>query len=121
MTTTGTSKSAIGGAVIDPSAEEISKAPAMVSAKQEVAFFDAAKAEHERQTNRQNLGQLGAFFGANSSTPTHIAGAIAFISFILLAITLGFPEAAPMRELRSGLMGIVGSAMGYIFGASSKK
>jgi hypothetical protein len=66
----------IGTAVITPEAEPNSPAPAQVSAKQEADFYTDAKRQYDLENNRQNLGTLGGFFGANSSAPTNIAGAL---------------------------------------------
>ena len=65
------------------------------------------------------LGYLGQFFGAGAKAGTNIAGFIAGLAVLLLALTL-FVEIQEVSTIRSGLISIITSAMGYIFGASRK-
>jgi len=113
-------KAGIGKAVINPEAEPIPpNAPTNITAQDEAGFYSRSKREYELEQNRQNLGTLGAFFGANPSTPTHIAGFVALISLALLAATF-LSSANEIREIRTSLIALASSAVAYIFGANSK-
>jgi hypothetical protein len=107
-------------AIIFPEAEAGTKLPSTISRQQEQKFFDNAGREYALKHNQQNLGQLGKFFGANSTAPTNIAGLVIVASILLLALTFFAPvsDAADARKL---LIGVLMSALSFIFGASSKK
>ncbi|KQP39687.1 hypothetical protein [Pseudorhodoferax sp. Leaf274] len=112
-------KNGIAKAVIDPSAETISQAPAPVTPRDESAFFHASKLEHDRETNRLNLGYLGRFFGANPQTPVHVAATVAVAATGMLLITF-WVDVQDASQLRSGLFTIISTSLAYIFGSNSK-
>jgi len=110
----------LGSLPIDAGAEPTATLPATVSGQEEVAFFKRSADEYELLHNQQNLGWLGKFFGANSSAPTNIAGFVIVCSLLILVGSLFStnPEAA---EARKWLIGLITSALSFIFGAASKK
>lgn len=110
----------IGALVISPDAEPISNAASNVSGKQEQDFFTEGGRQYNLQHNQQNLGVLGKFFGANSAAPTNIAGVVVVASLLLIAITLvvTIPDAGIVRTM---LVGVLSSALSFMFGASSRK
>lgn len=110
----------IGNAVIFPEAEANSNSPPNISAQQEEAFFKNAGQEYALRHNQQNLGALGKFFGANSTAPTNIAGFVVVAAVVLLGITF-FVTVQDVADARKLLIGVLLSALSFIFGASSKK
>jgi hypothetical protein len=107
--------------VIDPAAEPGSANPSNVSAQQEIEFFSSAGLQYQLLHNQQNLGFLGKFFGANSSAPTNIAGFIIICSLFILFISLFAPANAELVESRKWMIGLITSALSFVFGAASKK
>jgi len=106
---------------IDPAAEPVQNRPAAITAQDETEFYRLAGAEERLRHNEQNLGFLGKFFGANSSAPTNIAGLVVIVSLIILLISLFFTGNTEMAEARKWLIGLITSALSFIFGAASKK
>jgi len=111
---------AIGDAVIDPSAEAAGTA-SQVSATQEQKFFTDAGRQYALAHNGQNLGLLGKFFGANSTAPTNIAGFVVVTCLLFLGITLFMGSTPDISDVRKLLIGVLSSALAFIFRASSKK
>jgi hypothetical protein len=66
------------------------------------------------------LGVLGKFFGSNSSAPTNIAGLVVAASLILFAVTL-FVAIQDAAVVRTALLGLLSSALSFMFGASTRK
>jgi hypothetical protein len=110
----------IGSAPIDPQAESVSRLPATVSPQQERDFYKDSGSEFKLQQNWQELGFLGKFFGASSSAPTNIAGFVAVACLTALIGSL-FTSGADIVEARKLLIGLITSALAFIFGAASKK
>lgn len=111
----------IGSLPIDPGAEPLQKVPAVVTGQEETEFYKQAGAQERLRHNEQNLGYLGKFFGSNSSAPTNIAGLVVICSLIILVISLFFTGNSEMAEARKWLIGLITSALSFIFGAASKK
>lgn len=111
----------IAALVIDPGAEPGSAGPANISAQQESDFYTRSGAQFHLLHNQQNLGFLGKFFGANSSAPTNIAGFVIICSFLILVASLFTPGNLELIEARKWLIGLITSALSFIFGAASKK
>lgn len=117
----GQSELGIGSLLIDPEAERNLPSVPGVTPRQEDDFYARAGAEHRLEHNRQNLGVLGKFFGSNSSAPTNIAGFVVLVVLLIFLASFFLPIAPDMPDLRKLLLGVVGSALGFIFGAASKK
>ncbi|MES2041448.1 MAG: hypothetical protein V4495_26830 [Pseudomonadota bacterium] len=111
----------IGLLPIDPNAEPVPSQPSAVSGQQETDFFKKAGTEFQLLHNQQNLGMLGKFFSANSSASTNIAGFVIICSFLILAASFLCSSNADLVESRKWLIGLITSAMSFIFGAASKK
>jgi len=111
----------IASAPIDASAEPIQALSHDVTAQDEAEFYRRSSATFQLEQNRQNLGVLGRFFGANSAASTNIAGAVVGVSLMGVFVTLFFPGNAELAEARKGLLGLITAALGFIFGAASKK
>ena len=109
----------IGNAIVDPAAEEISTAPAAVTPQQENRFFADSALRHQLALHKLELGYLGKFFGAGAKAGTNIAGFIAVLAVGLFAITFAI-SVEEVTTVRSALLSIITSSMGYIFGASRK-
>jgi hypothetical protein len=109
----------IGNAIVDPGAEEISTAPAAVTPQQENLFFANSARQHQIDLQKLELGFLGKFFGGGAKAGTNIAGFTAGVAFVLFAVTF-LIKGDDMATVRSGLLSVITSAMGYIFGASRK-
>lgn len=109
----------IGNAIVDPESEQISNAPAAVTAQQEDRFFANGARQHQIELQKLELGFLGKFFGGGAKAGTNIAGFTAGVAFVLFAVTF-LINGAEMTTVRSGLLSVITSAMGYIFGASRK-
>lgn len=113
------SDNGIGNVVIDPESEEISTAPAKVSAQQEQKFFDRGQREYDLEHHKQSLGTLGIYFGSGQAASTNIAGVLVVSSLIGLMITFAFPINDPTGA-RTLLVGLISSASGYLFGSNTK-
>ena len=111
----------IGMLPIDPNAEPIQTVPSTISAQQEAEFYKQTGAQFRLEHNKQNLGHLGKLFGSNSSAPTNIAGFVIICSFLIIVGSLFFPSNTDLVESRKWLIGLITSAMSFIFGAASKK
>ena len=101
----------IANAIIDPDAEEISTAPSSVTAQQEEKFYSLSAMQHRIELQKLELGYLGKFFGSGSK---------AVVALVLFVLTF-FLKVDDVGAVRSGMLSIVTSALGYIFGAASKK
>lgn len=106
--------------MIDPTAEAGTGSTTNISAQQEMAFYTEGGRQYQLQHNQQNLGYLGKFFGANSSAPTNIAGFVIICSLIILFISLFVPGNAELVESRKWLIGLITSALSFVFGAATK-
>lgn len=113
--------SGIGNAAINPGAEPLNQGPSTELARQEQQFYRQSGEQYKLMQNQQDLGYLGKFFGANSSAPTNIAGFVIAMSIIMLLISYVMPETSALSDGRKLLVGLVSSAMSFIFGAASKK
>jgi hypothetical protein len=113
--------SGIGNVAIDPSAEPLNQGPATELARQEQQFYRQSGEQYKLMQNQQDLGYLGKFFGANSSAPTNIAGFVIAMSVLMLFATLAMTDTPALSDGRKLLVGLISSAMAFIFGAASKK
>ena len=111
----------IASAPIDASAEPIQAQPGAVTAQDEAEFYRRSSANFHLEHNRQNLGVLGRFFGSSSAASTNIAGAVVAVSLVGVFVTLFFPGNEELAEARKGLLSLITAALGFIFGAASKK
>lgn len=111
----------IGAFPIDPNAEPLSTTPPSVSGQEETDFYKRSGAQYQLAHNQQNLGFLGKFFGSNSSAPTNIAGLVIAFSMIALFVSLFVQGNAELAEARKWLIGLITSAMSFIFGAASRR
>lgn len=120
--------------VIDPAAEKPAKAPRVRNSaskqptgKDEERFYQDSGEEYKLQHRQQDLGALGKFFGGSTSAPTNIAGFIAvvgvlalIISFLIRANTDSI-DGQRLADAQKLLIGLITSALSFIFGAASKK
>lgn len=109
----------IGVATISPGAEPRTDARATVSGQQEGQFFSKGRQEYLLEQNKLNMGWLGKFFGCGPSAASNIAGLIAILSLLAFVGTLLMP-APPPEGVRTLLMGLATTSLGYLFGASTK-
>lgn len=107
--------------VIDPASEPATAGLPDVSPQQESDFYASAGQQYRLLHNQQNLGFLGRFFGANSSAPTNIAGFVIICALIILLISLFVPANADLVESRKWMVGLITSALSFVFGAATKK
>lgn len=110
----------LGSLIIDPSVEDDQNSPSApnISPKQEQKFYDQGRTEFLLRSNRQNLGHLGAFFGANAA-PNNIAGLL--VVFCVLFYGISFFSSSPeMPEARKVMIGLMTTCLGFLFGAASK-
>ncbi len=114
-------KDGIGTVLIDPGAEPNTQLPATVSAQQEVEFYKQTAAQYQLLHDQQTLGYLGKFFGASSAAPTNIAGLVALCSFLVVVVSVFLPANPELTETRKWMIGLITTALGFIFGAASKK
>jgi hypothetical protein len=110
----------IGDIAINPEAEARSNGQANSAAQAEENFYEESGVQYQLQHNQQNLGWLGKFFGTNTMAPTHIAGVVILMCLAMLVITFFFPV-PEVGEARKIVVGLMSSAMAYIFGASSRR
>jgi hypothetical protein len=107
--------------IVDPSSEDSGEISTSVSAKDEADFFEQARAEFLIKHHQQNLGLLGSLFGSNANAATNIAGLVILVSLTLLAVSLFVTGNSEIAEARTYFVGMIASALSYIFGASTKK
>jgi hypothetical protein len=113
--------SGIGAARIDPSAETTNLQPANgVTPQQEVDFYKRAGSEYRLAHNQQNLGWLGLAFGSSASAPTNIAGLVVVLCLLFYGLSFFATGSGELASARAGALGLVGTALGYIFGSASK-
>ena len=111
----------IGSLPITPSAEPNVGSLGAVTSKDENDFYKKGGQEYDLRHNQQNLGWLGKFFGASLSAPTNIAGFVIICAFAFLVGSFWFPFSQDIIDLRKTLLGLISSALSFIFGAASKK
>lgn len=109
----------IGAVPIDPKAEQ-NAPPAGATAQQEAAFYRRS-GQQWLAHNQQNLGLLGRVFGSSSAAPTNIAGTVVLCCLTLVGLTWFVKVEGDVGQLRTILIGLIGSALSFIFGAASKK
>lgn len=110
----------VGTLVIDPAAEPGAASTSNYSAQREAEFYSDAGRQYQLLHNQQNLGYLGKLFGSNSSAPTNIAGFVILCSLVILLISLFVTGNAELVESRKWLIGLITSALSFVFGAASK-
>jgi hypothetical protein len=110
------------GAIV-PTAELIDKSnqSPLVTGQQEQASYERAALEHRLRENGQNLGWLGKFFGSGPNAPTNIAGFVVVACLIGIFITAFKEQTLQIGELQKLLLGVLLTALGYLFGSNSKK
>lgn len=111
----------IGDLLIDPGAEPAQGHPPKVTGRQENDFYTRAGREYGLQENAQNLGTLGRLFGAPAFAPTNIAGIIALAMGVFFILSFFAPQNPDIVEGRKLALGMLSSALAFIFGAASKK
>lgn len=109
----------IGNVIIDPASEEISSASTSVSAQQEQKFYDRGRLEYELEHHKQSLGKLGSIFGSGATATTNIAGIVVVACLFGLGVTF-FATIADPAGARTLLVGLISSALGYMFGSAQK-
>ncbi|MFZ6731975.1 hypothetical protein ACO0LG_08660 [Undibacterium sp. Ji42W] len=118
--------------VIDPSAENSKQPVKSTKAKSTTAtsptgkdeedFYRQAGEAYRLQHRSQDLGWLGRFFGSGTSAATNIAGLVAVIGLVCLVISFCITaEAQKLADAQKLIVGIISSALSFIFGAASKK
>lgn len=118
----GNGATPIGDVAITPEAEpHSSSAVAGVAAQAEANFYTQSGVHHWLQHNQQNLGWLGKFFGSNSAAPTNIAGFVIICSLVLILVSFFTPANPEISEVRKYLGSVILSALGFVFGASTRK
>lgn len=89
------------------------------------ATFGAAKGDLtvHLESKKMDLesGVLGKFFGSGVTAPTNIAGFLVIGSFLMLAASMFMSTTPDLIECRKVLGGLIGSGLGFIFGAASKR
>lgn len=123
--------------VVDPAAEKQVKpvssgttTPRGPTGVDEQKFYEAAGDEFKLKQHQQDLGWLGKFFGSSGAAPaapTNIAGLVAVFCIFALVISFLIPantgsvDAQRLADGQKLLMGLIGSALSFIFGAATKK
>lgn len=117
----GPGPNGIGSAPIDPEAEPLRSAPSAVTGRDEEAFYAQSATLERLRQNEQNLGYLGRFFGADACAPTNIAGFVVVASLTILSLSFFLAGSSEMVEARKWLFSLITSALGFIFGAASRR
>ena len=114
-----------GSFTIDPGAEPNGRdVQPIVTGKDESDFFRLAAARDALKHNEQNLGWLGKLFGSNGSNSpaaTNIAGLVVCASLLFLGLSWLLPHSAEIADFRKLMVGLVSTALAFIFGAATKK
>ncbi|MDR2214608.1 MAG: hypothetical protein LBE59_02065 [Nevskiaceae bacterium] len=82
---------------------------------------------HAQETQKAHHGWLGKIFGSIQEKPGNIAAIAVILSFIMLFVAFGvmYRGAGDLNEnffkLLSALTGVIGLALGYLFGSSGQK
>jgi hypothetical protein len=110
------------GAIV-PTAEPINESNQnpLATGQQEQASYEQAALEHRLRENGQNLGWLGKFFGSGPNAPTNIAGFVVVACLIGIFATFLKDPNPQTGELQKLLLGVMLTALGYLFGSNSKK
>lgn len=81
-------------------------------------LFEKHRSQHEVTIREMERGWLGKFFGMGGSTGINIAGLVCVLTFLLLALSLFIEIKGDVSTVRAALIGLIASALSYIFGAS---
>ncbi|MBU4610325.1 hypothetical protein IMZ29_07155 [Achromobacter sp. GG226] len=101
-------------------AEPKSADPPRVSGSDEAKFFEQYRYKYLLAKQRQGLGFVGKFLGSDGAAGTNIAGLVIAFCLITYAVTL-FVDGDHLAVARAGLLGLAGSALGYVFGVSARR
>lgn len=126
MSSTETASDGNGGQsqpplVVDSDAESVAQAPSRVSSSQEQDFYELGGMQERLRHNQQNLGWFGKFFGNNSTAPTNLAGIVVVVCTLALVGTIFAEHVESRSEAQKILVGLLSSALAFIFGASGRK
>lgn len=114
----------LGSLPIDPGAESSAQLPATITGQQESDFYKQGGLEYQLKHHQQHLGYLGKFFGSNGTNApasTNIAGLVVCAAFVFFGISWLVPSTPELVEVRKLLVGLISTALAFIFGAASKK
>lgn len=114
-------KGGIGDAVIDPGAEPSFSRSGNGLANAEAESYDVAKLRHEMELAKHSGGYLGRLFGTGQSAATNIAGVVIVVCLIMVCMLALFGSGERAEDFTKVLIGVVLTALGYLFGASSRK
>lgn len=123
--------------VVDPAAEKQLKSVRAKpttgrgpTGRDEQKFYEDTGDEFKLKQRQQDLGWLGKFFGSSGAAPaapTNIAGLVAVFCLFCLVFTFLIPansgsvDAQRLADGQKLLLGLIGSALSFIFGAATKK
>lgn len=111
----------IGNAAIVPQAEPSHSGATNGLARQEQQFYQQSGEQYKLKQGQQDLGILGKFFGASLSAPMNIAGFVIVISMVALLVSLFTSDSETLTAGQERLVGLISSALAFIFGAATKK
>ena len=94
--------------------------PATVSAQQEQKVYERGRLEYDLEHHKQSLGMLGGYFGSGATATTNIAAIVVIASLLGLGMTFFWVVIDPAGA-RTLLVGLISSALGFLFGSNSKK
>lgn len=78
------------------------------------------KHRHEAHIKDMERGWLGKLFGMGTTTGTNIAGLVCLLTLAALIASLFLEIKGDTSTIRTALIGLIASALSYIFGASSR-
>lgn len=81
-------------------------------------LFHQQKCRHEIAIKNMERGWLGKFFGMGTSTGINIAGLVCVLTLGVLITSLFCEIEGDVNTIRTALIGLIASALSYIFGAS---
>lgn len=111
----------IGDAVIDPSSEPNVSRSGNGLATREERSYEIAKLRYDLEHAKHNGGFLGKLFGVGAAAATNIAGVVIVVCLVLIGGLFVFSTSADSTDYIKTLLSVLLTALGYLFGASSKK
>jgi hypothetical protein len=89
-------------------------------ARKELEFW------HAQRTQEAEQGWIGKAFGSKTEKPGNIAALVVLLSFLMIFAAYGIsalngkdPSSESFFKITSTFLGVVGLALGYLFGSSS--
>ncbi|PAT31842.1 hypothetical protein CLI92_09280 [Vandammella animalimorsus] len=78
------------------------------------------KHRHEAHLKNMDRGWLGVVFGMGATTGINIAGLVCILTLVTLIVSLFVEIKGDASTMRAAMIGLISSALSYIFGAAKR-